>query len=265
VTQVVIEAVDVSVALGGRVVLDRVSATVAAGRFVAVLGPNGAGKTTFLRVLLGVIAPVSGVVRVVGRPPGQAHRLIGYAPQRRQLDPDLPLRGAELVALGWDGHRWGPGAFGSKLHPAVWAAIDAVGARDLADAPIGRLSGGEQQRLLLAQALVQGPQILLLDEPLAHLDLHHQRELVALVAHLCRERRLTVLWVGHDVNPLLAVTDEVLYLARGRAAQGPPEEVIQSEVLSRLYGASVEVFRTNGRVFVAALDEQVEHEERRLT
>ena len=248
-----------TVALEGRVILDRVSTTVHTGRFVAVLGPNGAGKTTFFRLLLGILHPISGDVRIAGHPPGRTASVIGYAPQRRQLDTDLPLRGTELVALGWDGHRWGPGSFRSPMRPEVNRAIAAVGATEFADARIGRLSGGEQQRLLLAQALVREPQLLLLDEPLAHLDLPHQRDLVALVARLCRERQMTVLLAAHDVNPLLPVTDEVLYLVRGRAAQGSPEAVIRPDVLSRLYGAPVEVFRTNGRVFVAALDEQVEH------
>ncbi len=240
--------------------LDRVFATADQGRFVAVLGPNGAGKSTLLRLLLGLVRPVEGEVRIAGRLPGQANRLIGYAPQRRHLDPDLPLRGAELVALGRDGHRWGPGPWRSDRSPAVREAVAAVGADAFADAPIGRLSGGEQQRLLLAQALLTEPRLLLLDEPLAHLDLPHQRDIVALVARLCRERELTVLFVAHDVNPLLAVADEVLYLARGRAAQGTPAAVIQPDVLTRLYGAPVEVFRSEaGRLFVAALDEQVEH------
>jgi len=259
-TAPLVEVREATVALGGRVILDRVSATIERGRFVAVLGPNGAGKTTFLRLLLGLLPPISGEVRVAGRPPGESRDLIGYAPQRRQLDPDLPLLGAELVALGLDGHRWGPGPFRPERHPQVEHAVAAVGATALARARIGRLSGGEQQRLLLAQALVQRPQLLLLDEPLVHLDLPHQREFVALVAQLSRERQLTVLFVGHELNPVLPVTDEVLYLVRGRAAQGPPEAVIRADVLSRLYGAPVEVFRTNGRTFVAALDEQVEHD-----
>jgi len=258
-TTPLIDVREATVVLDGRVVLDRVSASFGAGRFVAVLGPNGAGKTTFLRLLLGLIRPIAGSVLVAGRPAGRSPDAIGYAPQRRQLDPDIPLLGAELVALGWDGHRWGPGPLRRQPPPEVDRAIGAVGATTLAGVRIGRLSGGEQQRLLLAQALVHNPPLLLLDEPLAHLDLPHQRELVAVVSRLCRERQITVLFAGHELNPILPVTDEVFYLVRGRAAQGPPETVIQADVLSRLYGAPVDVFRTNGRVFVAALDEQVEH------
>ena len=250
----VVSLKDVRVALGGRVILDGITAEIRAGEFVAVLGSNGAGKSTLLRVLLGLQPVTSGTVVIDGRPPGRGSSFVGYAPQGRLLDRDLPVRGWDLVALGLDGHRWGLPLFGQAAKDRrVAAAVEAVGASAYAGAPVGHLSGGEQQRLLLAQAVLNDPKLLLLDEPLASLDLHHQQEMVALIAHLSRERGASVLLVAHDVNPLLPVVDRVLYLAHGRAVLGSVDEVIRPDVLSRLYGSPVEVFRAGGRIFVAAL------------
>lgn len=245
---------DVSVVLGGRTILDGINAEIAAGEFVAVLGPNGAGKSTLLRVLLGLQPLTRGTVLIGGRPPGRGSALVGYAPQGRLLDHDLPVRGRDLVALGLDGHRWGVPFFGQpEKERRISEVIDAAGASAYANAPVGHLSGGEQQRLLLAQAILNDPKLLLLDEPLASLDLHRQQEMVSLIASLSRERKATVLLVAHDVNPLLPVVDRVLYLAGGRAVLGTVDAVIRPEVLSQLYGSPVQVFRAGGRVFVAAL------------
>jgi zinc/manganese transport system ATP-binding protein len=245
----------VSVTLGGRLLFSDLNAEIHAGEFVAVLGPNGAGKSTLLRMLLGLQPSSGGTVLVNGDPPGRGSPIVGYAPQGRLLDRDLPVRGHDLVALGADGHRWGIPLFHQKdKQRRVSEAIEAVGAGAYAGAPVGHLSGGEQQRLLLAQAILNDPKLLLLDEPLASLDLHHQREMVSLIAQLSRERGSAVLFVAHDVNPLLSVIDRVLYIANGRAVMGTVDEVIQSDVLSELYGSAVTVFRTDGRIFVAALD-----------
>jgi zinc/manganese transport system ATP-binding protein len=245
----------VSVVLGGRTLFRDLNAEVHAGEFVAVLGPNGAGKSTLLRMLLGLQPYAGGTVLVNGRPPGRGSPIVGYAPQGRLLDRDLPVRGHDLVALGADGHRWGIPLFHQQeKQRRVSEAIDAVGATPYAGAPVGHLSGGEQQRLLLAQAILNNPKLLLLDEPLASLDLHHQREMVSLIAQLSRERGAAVLLVAHDVNPLLSVIDRVLYIANGRAVLGTVDEVIRSDVLSELYGSPVAVFRTEGRIFVAALE-----------
>jgi len=243
------------VELGGREILAGVNAVIHRGEFVAILGPNGSGKSTLLRVLLGLQPHSSGIVLIDGRPPGRGSRLIGYVPQGRLLDRDLPIRGHDLVGLGYDGDRWGIPLFsqGAKRRH-VNETIEAVGATSYAGAPVGHLSGGEQQRLLLAQAILDDPELLLLDEPLASLDPHHQREMVSLIADISRQRSATVLLVAHDVNPLLPVLDRVLYIANGRAVLGSVDEVIQSDVLSNLYGSAVTVFRTSGRIFVAAMD-----------
>ena len=235
---------------------------VEAGEFIAVLGPNGAGKSTLFRLLLGLLDPISGQLEVLGETPHRGNPRIGYLPQRRALDPDLPIRGRDLVRLGLDGHRWGfPLPWRSEPPTRkVNAAIEATEATRYADRPVGRLSGGEQQRLELAEALVGDPELLLLDEPLASLDLRNQVAMAALVRNLVRQRALTVLLIAHDVNPLLGLIDRVLYVARGRIAIGKPDAVITTETLSRLYGTSVEVLRdSRGRVFVAGVEDETAH------
>ncbi|MFB9377049.1 metal ABC transporter ATP-binding protein [Kineococcus gynurae] len=234
---------------------------VAPGEFVAVLGANGAGKTSLLKVLLGRQALSRGTVEVGGRPGGRAGvgRSVGYVPQQRGLDPTTPLRARDFVRLGVDGHRWGPWLPSRGARRRVDAALAAVGAEDYADAPIGLLSGGEQQRLRVAQAVVGDPALLLCDEPLLSLDLHHQGQVSALVDRCRRETGAAVLFVTHDVNPVLPYVDRVLYLAGGRFEIGPPAEVMTSEVLTRLYGSPVEVLRSGDRLIVAGGAEPSPH------
>ncbi|GER85655.1 ABC transporter ATP-binding protein [Thermogemmatispora aurantia] len=257
ISEPVIELEGVSVCLGGRTILQEVTFTINPGEFIAVLGPNGAGKSTLLKVLLGLIRPSAGTVRLFGQAPRRGNRLIGYAPQHRTLEGALSLRARDLVGFGLDGHRWGPGWFpagGRRRQAIIEAALAEVDALALADMPVAHLSGGEQQRLLIAQALLSQPRLLLLDEPLSNLDLSHEQEIIALIARLCRTHGMTVLLVSHDVNPLLPVIDRVLYLARGHAAIGKPEQVITSATLSALYGAPVEVVEALGRLFVVGVD-----------
>ncbi|MBX5458207.1 MAG: ABC transporter ATP-binding protein [Thermogemmatispora sp.] len=256
-TEPVIELEGVSVCLGGRTILQEVTFTINPGEFIAVLGPNGAGKSTLLKVLLGLIRPSAGTVRIFGQAPRRGNRLIGYAPQHRTLEGALSLRARDLVGFGLDGHRWGPGWFvsgGRQRRAIIEEALAEVDALALADMPVAHLSGGEQQRLLIAQALLSQPRLLLLDEPLSNLDISHEQEIIALIARLCRTHGMTVLLVSHDVNPLLPVIDRVLYLARGHAAIGKPEQVITSATLSALYGAPVEVVEALGRLFVVGVD-----------
>jgi len=248
---------DVTVRRGGRAVLRAVSLDVRAGEFVGVIGPNGAGKTTLLHAILGLLRADAGHVDVLGRAVGRGNRAVGYVPQRARIDPDTPLRGRDLVALGIDGDRWGFPLPGRGRRARVDEALRAVDALDYADAPAGRLSGGEQQRLLIAQALLTEPRVLLLDEPLSNLDLRSAGEVVRLVARIGRERGVAVLLVAHDINPLLPVMDRVLYLAAGRSAIGPVADVVCADVLSRLYGYPVDVLRVRGRILVVAGDELV--------
>jgi zinc/manganese transport system ATP-binding protein len=252
--QSVIELEHVSVRLGGRTILQDMGMMVKEGEFVVVLGPNGAGKSTLLKLLLGLLKPASGSVRVLGRQPRRGNRAIGYVPQHRTLEADLALRARDLVGFGLDGHRWGIGWPSARREATIDKALEEVDALAFADAPAGQLSGGEQQRLLIAQALLTDPRLLLLDEPLSNLDLAHQQEIVALVARVCRSRRVTVLLVAHDINPLLPVVDRVIYIANGRSAIGAPEEVITGKILSELYGSPVEVVHALDRIFVVGAE-----------
>ncbi|MFE2427631.1 metal ABC transporter ATP-binding protein [Streptomyces sp. NPDC059373] len=251
-----------AVRIGGRTLWSGVELDVGAGEFVAVLGPNGVGKSTLVKVLLGVLPTAGGQVRVLGEQPGQAGQRVGYLPQRRSFDASLRMRGTDIVRLGWDGDRWGvplPGRFGARRQAAarrIAEVIELVGASSYAHRPIGQCSGGEQQRLLIAQALVRRPELLLLDEPLDSLDLPNQAAVAALVGRICREEGVTVVMVAHDVNPILSRLDRVVYLAEGGAVAGTPEEVITSETLSRLYGTPIEVLRTSdGRLVVVGQPE----------
>jgi zinc/manganese transport system ATP-binding protein len=251
-----------AVRIGGRTLWSGVDLEVGAGEFVAVLGPNGVGKSTLIKVLLGVLPPATGEVRVLGGRPGQAGGRVGYLPQRRSFDASLRMRGTDIVRLGWDGDRWGiplPGWSPARRKAAgerITEVIELVGASAYANRPIGQCSGGEQQRLLIAQALVRRPELLLLDEPLDSLDLPNQAAVASLVGRICREEGVTVVMVAHDVNPILARLDRVVYLAEGGAVAGDPEQVITSETLSRLYGTPIEVLRTSdGRLVVVGQPE----------
>jgi zinc/manganese transport system ATP-binding protein len=246
---------DVDLDRGERRILAGLTFAIAPGEFVGVIGGNGAGKSTLLRVALGLVAPSAGTVRVFGRAPHEARGAIGYVPQRIELDPDLPLRARDFVALGVDGARFGLPLPNSKRDARVAETLADVGATAFADRAVGRLSGGEHQRLAIAQAIVGQPQLLLLDEPLANLDLGSASEIVALVARLGRERGITVLLVAHDVNPLLSVMDRVLYLASGRAAIGSVDDVVNEETLGRLYDRPVDVLRVRDRIIVVAGDD----------
>ena len=243
---------EVSVSLGGRQILTDVSFTIGAGQFTGLIGPNGAGKTTLLRVILGLQRPSSGTVAVLGQPRSRRNSAIGYVPQKVLLDSDLPMRAKDLVALGIDGNRFGIPLPSKRRSEAVREMLHAVDADRFADARVGNLSGGEQQRVLIAHALISRPKLLLLDEPLANLDLHSGQEIISLLARIATEQHVAVLLSAHEMNPLLPVMDRVVYLAGGRAASGTTEQVIQPEVLSKLYGHHVDVLHVHGRVLVVA-------------
>jgi zinc/manganese transport system ATP-binding protein len=253
-TASVIELEQIQIRLGGQTILENVSLAVNEGEFIAVLGPNGAGKSTLLKLLLGLIRPSAGTIRVLGRPPRRGNDAIGYAPQHRTLEAELALRARDIVGFGLDGNRWGPGWPSRKRDVLIERALEEVDALHFANAPVGQLSGGEQQRLLIAQALLTNPRILLLDEPLANLDLTHEREIVSVVNRICRARNVAVLLVTHDVNPLLPVVDRVIYIAHGHSKIGTPDEVITSATLSELYGSPVEVVHALDRLFVVGAD-----------
>lgn len=237
----------------GRRLWSGLDLTIAAGEFVAVLGPNGVGKSTLVQVILGRLALTEGEIRVLGKPAGRANRLIGYLPQRRSVDPSLRVRGRDIVRLGVDGHRWGlplptwvPGGSARRaVHARVEEVLDLVGASGYADRPVGELSGGEQQRLMLAQALAPAPELLLLDEPLDSLDLPNQAAVAALIARISQAQQVAVVMVAHDVNPILSYLDTVLYLGPGGSRIGPPRQVITGPGLTGLFGTPIEVLTTS--------------------
>jgi zinc/manganese transport system ATP-binding protein len=268
-----VELSGAAVRLGGRTIWSGVDVAVQDGEFVAVLGANGSGKSTLLKTVLGALPLAAGEVSVLGAPAGRGNVGIGYLPQRRSFDSGTRLRGRDVVRLGLDGDRWGLplpiGPVRNRVHQPsrrraarerIEDVIELVGAREYANRPIGELSGGEQQRLLIAQALVRHPKLLLLDEPLDSLDLPNQAVVAALVHEICRGEGVAVLLVAHDVNPLLPYLDRVVYLAGGHAVAGPVEQVITGETLTDLYGLPVEVLKaSDGRLVVVGQPEAPAH------
>lgn len=247
-----LELQDVSMRLGGRQILEHVSFSVAPGEFTGLIGSNGAGKTTMLRIVMGLRSADSGGVRVDGRALTRRARNIGYVPQKILIEPDAPLRARDLVALGLDGGRLGPRLPSRSRRQAVDEMLAAVDATRFADERVGTLSGGEQQRVLIGHALISRPRLLLMDEPLANLDLRAGQEIVELTSRLAREHGVAVLLSAHDINPLLPVMDKVVYLAGGRAASGTTGQVVRSDVLTSLYRHPVSVLRVDERILVVA-------------
>jgi zinc/manganese transport system ATP-binding protein len=248
-----------SLAFGDRTLWSGLDLDVAPGEFVAVLGANGSGKTSLLRAILGLQTLTSGRVEVAGRAARRSSRAIGYVPQQRRADPLTPLRARDFVGQALDGHRWGTGRPSARRRELVARALEEVGATAFADAPIGVLSGGEQQRVRIAQSLVSSPALLLCDEPLLSLDLASQRTVTGLVDRVRRERGTAVLFVTHEINPVLPYADRVLYLAGGRFRVGMVDEVLNSATLSDLFGAPIDVVRVGGRILVAGVPDVPEH------
>ncbi|MGA2124341.1 MAG: ATP-binding cassette domain-containing protein, partial [Acidimicrobiales bacterium] len=196
-----------------------------------------------------------GRVSVHGEPLQRANRSIGYVPQKVLFDPDMPIRARDLVALGIDGNRYGLTRRTRANHAAVDEMLHAVDAQDFADRKVGGLSGGEQQRVLIAHALVSQPELLLLDEPLANLDPGSVQEIIGLLHQVATQQQVAIFLSSHEMNPLLPVMDRVVYIANGRVASGTTDEVVRPDVLSALYGHHVDVIKVHGRVLVVARQE----------
>jgi len=241
-----------NVSLSGRSILRSIDFALEPGEFCGLIGSNGSGKTTLLRTILGFVPLQSGSVTIRGG--GRRLASVGYVPQKSMLDPYIPMRARDLVALGLDGHRMGfplPSKARARL---VDDMLEAVDAPDFADQRIGALSGGQQQRVLIAHALIRRPRLLLLDEPLANLDIRSVAGIVGILRRLSREHQITILLSAHDMNPLLPAMDRIVYLANGRAASGTTDAVVQTEVLSALYGYHIDVIRVHGRILVVAAE-----------
>jgi zinc/manganese transport system ATP-binding protein len=259
VTEPAVEVVDATLAFGERVLWRDLNLAVQRGEFLAVLGPNGSGKSSLLRVLLGQVQLTSGTAHVAGRDVRRGSAEVGYIPQQRPVDTSASIRGRDLVRLGLDGHRWGLPLPNRRASNKVSEAIAAVDATGFADAPLGLLSGGEQQRLRIAQALVNDPAVLLCDEPLLSLDLHHQRAVCELIDTQRHAQDVAVLFVTHEINPVLPMVDQVLYLVGGKARLGTPDEVMRSDVLSELYDSPVQALRHGDRIVVLGGDDAPAH------
>jgi len=254
----VIELDHATLAIGGRKVLLDTSFAIRSGEFIGLLGPNGAGKTTLMRAILGLLPPAAGELRVFGRPPRRGNPAIGYLPQVRTVLPDLRVRGIDFIASSLHGERWGVPSLGRADRLKIGATLAEVGARELAERSLSDMSGGERQRLMLAQALLGKPQLLLLDEPLISLDYRYQEAIIGLVRRFARKRNITVLFSAHELNQLIGALDRVLYLGNGHAALGTVEEVVTAPVLSRLYGSQIHVVRADGHIFVLSRGRDVE-------
>jgi zinc/manganese transport system ATP-binding protein len=254
----VIELDHATLALGGRKILVDNSFAIKSGEFIGVLGPNGAGKTTLMRAILGLLPPSTGELRVFGRAPQRGNPAIGYLPQVRTVLPDLRVSGLDFIASSVNGERWGVSSLRRGDRAMINATLAEVGARELADRSLSEMSGGERQRLMMAQALLGEPRLLLLDEPLISLDYRYQEAVIDLVRRFARDRNITVLFSAHELNQLIGALDRVLYLGNGHAALGTVAEVVTGPVLSRLYGADIDVVRADGHIFVLSRGRDVE-------
>jgi zinc/manganese transport system ATP-binding protein len=241
----------VSLDVGGRSLFRGLSLDVEPGEFLVVLGPNGAGKTSLLRAMLGLLQPSGGVVLILGTTPSRARSHVGYIPQQRSRQENVPLRAMDIVRMGLDGNRWGLALRRGPARERCLQALDGLDAGALAWQRIGTLSGGERQRVRVAQALVDEPPLLLCDEPLLSLDVASQGTVVRSLDRHRRERGAGIVFVTHDVNPVLPFLDRILYLAGGRAAVGSPSEILRGDVLSSLYGIPIEVLRVGGGLVIA--------------
>jgi zinc/manganese transport system ATP-binding protein len=255
----ILSLTNAALGFGGRELWRDLTLDVCAGEFLAVLGPNGSGKTSLLKTILGQQALDSGTIAFDGHPVRRGDRRIGYIPQQKLIPGGTPMRGRDLVALGVNGHRFGLPVSRGVERRQVDALLESVGASDYADEPVGNLSGGEQQRLRVGQALAGDPRMLLCDEPLLSLDLQHQRGVSELIDRRRREHGTPVVFVTHDVNPVLGMVDRILYLAGGQFREGTPDEVLRSDVLTELYGTPVDVLRTGGRVVVVGIPDSETH------
>jgi zinc/manganese transport system ATP-binding protein len=253
----------VTIRLGGRDILSAASFAIEEGEFVGMLGANGAGKTTLMRAALGLVPVASGAIAVLGQPATRGNAQIGYMPQNRGAIGGLRLTGWDVVASSAIGARFGFVTLDKATRREIDWALEEVGARELARRSIGELSGGERQLVLLSQALIGKPRLIMMDEPLISLDPAHQKSVVDIARRICERLKVAILFSAHELNPLVNAIDRVLYLGGGEAVIGAVDEVVTGPVLSRLYGAEIEVVRVKNRYYVMAGDVDVEHDAHR--
>jgi zinc transport system ATP-binding protein len=219
---------------GRNLVLDKANFDILRGEFAAVIGPNGGGKTTLLKLILGLLEPRRGSVRVFGAHPAVARRRVGYMPQHAKMDPDFPVSVMDVVLMGRLGHGVGVGPFRRKDREIATASLEEVGCADLGRRPLAELSSGQKQRVLVARALACEPELLLLDEPTSNLDPSVQDDVQDLLALL--NRRMTIVVVSHDVAFVSKYVKRVVCVNRTVALH--PTSEIKGDVVSMLYGRS---------------------------
>ena len=256
----VIKGSNLEVSYKDKVVWKNVSFNLSRGQFTAILGPNGAGKSTLFKLILGLKEPTKGIITVYDEEPKKASKYIGYVPQRKDISNQSNLAAIELVKIAYKGNKLGIYLNAYNLNKKAQEVLKQVDALDLANKRIGQLSGGELQRIFLAQALIDDPKILLLDEPLANLDLRRQYELVELIKKLSVTKKINILLIAHDLNPLSPYIDNLIYVANKRIACGNINEVLTSETLSKLYNSKVEVLKdSTGRLVIVGVGGEDHH------
>ena len=255
----VLEIKNASLAFGSNTLWSNLNLEIQPREVIAIIGANGSGKTSLLKAILGQIELTEGTIKLEGKPVGHGSRLIGYIPQHRVLDSGTPLRARDVLRLGLDGHRFGFALPSRKAKARVEHILGCIDGFELANKPIGELSGGELQRLRVGQAVIGEPDLILADEPLSALDLQQQKIVAELLDRERREHDAAVIFVTHDVNPILSMVDRVLYLANGQFRIGTPDEVLTSAVLSELYGTPVDVLRNQGRIVVVGTQDHDHH------
>ena len=233
------------------------------GEFIALIGPNGSGKSMLLKSIVGSQKLSAGKISFLSSEPGARNSALGYIPQHRATDAGLPLRVSDCVGFGLDGHLFGLPISSASRRQKIAEALEQVDAAALAGETLGSLSGGEMQRVRVAQAIISKPRLLLADEPLSALDLNHQMKISELIDEQRRELGSAVIFVTHDLNPIIDFVDRVVYIAQGRHTIGTPDEVMRSDVLSELYGADIDVVRNQGRVVVLGAHDHEHHEDER--
>jgi zinc/manganese transport system ATP-binding protein len=262
-SDILIQATNLSAGYSGKTLWSNANFEIKTGEFVGLLGPNGAGKTTLFKLLLGLQKPMHGQIHIFGQSPSRGSSRVGYVPQRRPIDREMQIEALEFVRLGYSGTKWGIGS-PKTMREEKQLALDSlanVDSIDLAHRPLGQLSGGEMQRVFIAQALVGKPSLLLLDEPLANLDIRRENDIVKLVSEIAKNENIAVVLIAHDINPLLQVVKRLIYIVNGQVATGKVSEIVTTEGLSKLYGASVEVLHdSKGRVAVLGTEEAAHHE-----
>ncbi|MFQ3549694.1 MAG: metal ABC transporter ATP-binding protein [Armatimonadota bacterium] len=245
----IIKADNLAVRLNNIIALEGVSFTLKKGEFAALIGPNGAGKTTLVKTILGLIKPDFGTIEVFGKSPsnlGDVKKKIGYVPQVYNVDTNFPISVFDLVIMGTYG-KLGIGKRPSSAEKeSSMKALGRVGIADLANRPIAKLSGGQRQRAFIARALVNNPELLLLDEPSTGVDYESQSNLYSMLLEL-KNDGVSIVVVSHDIGVVASYADTVFCVNRSLVCHGRPEEVLNSEALRRMYGCDVAFFH-HGKV-----------------